>query len=570
MYMAEPIISFKNVNFKYHSQAEPTLHSININIYPGEKVLVVGASGSGKSTFINCINGLIPNKYEGELTGKIEIKSKNTNDYTFHERSNVVGTVLQDTDGQFVGLTAAEDMAFILENNNISNREMKDSVNHWAKIVGIQQHLSKRPQDLSGGQKQRVSLGGILIHQTPILLFDEPLANLDPKTGQETIHLLEEIHHKTNSTILMVEHRLEEALNQTFDRVILFNEGKIIADTTPDHLLKTNQLLEAGIREPLYVTVMKYANVPLKNLDNISNKEKILEFKTVQNSILSWFNHIKIREIENSNNETLLSLSNITYQYNKRGVKVLNNVNLDINNKEMISIVGHNGAGKSTLAKAICGFLKTKGKMYWEDKRFDKLSISERSSYVGYVMQNPNHMICEKMIYDEVALGLRLRNIDEEKIKEKVHSVLKICGLYSFRNWPIAALSYGQKKRVTIASILVLDPKVIILDEPTAGQDFYHYTEMMEFLSKLNQQGKTIIMITHDMHLLVEYTERTIVVSEGQIIADSTPIDVLLNNELCMQASLHTTSLYDVARKLDIQKPQEFVKKFIEYDKEVR
>ena len=318
MYMVKPIISFKNVTFKYHSQAEPTLHNININIYPGEKILVVGASGSGKSTFINFINGLIPNKYEGELTGRIEIKNKDANDYSFHERSNVVGTVLQDTDGQFVGLTASEDMAFILENNNISKKEMIDSVNHWAKIVGIQHHLSKRPQDLSGGQKQRVSLGGILIHQTPILLFDEPLANLDPQTGQETIHLLEEIHHKMNSTILMVEHRLEEALNQTFNRVILFNEGKIIADTTPDHLLKTNQLSEAGIREPLYVTVMKYAGVRLENLVNISNKEETLEEQTVQKSILSWFNHIKNIEIENNKNKTLLNLSNITYQYNKR------------------------------------------------------------------------------------------------------------------------------------------------------------------------------------------------------------------------------------------------------------
>lgn len=567
--MSEPIISFKNVSFQYHSQAEPTLNQISLDIFPGEKVLVVGASGSGKSTFINCINGLIPFKYKGNLSGKIYINQKETNTYTFNERSNYVGTVLQDTDSQFIGMTAGEDMAFILENNKESILKMHNAVSFWGEKVQIKDHLYKKPQDLSGGQKQRVSLGGILIHQTPILLFDEPLANLDPETGQETMKLIVDIHNETKSTIIMVEHRLDEALDHTFDRIILLKEGKLIANTTPDSLLRTNHLRDSGIREPLYVSALKYADAPLDKVQNLANIEQTLTNSNIKKAINRWY---EIKEVATKSLETqpLLELKNISYQYAKNAPKILNDINLQFYTKEMIGIVGHNGAGKSTLAKAICGFINSQGTMNWQSTVFDNLSIKERSEYIGYVMQNPNHMISEKMIFDEVALGLRLRGASTLDIEKKVKETLKICGLYAYRNWPIAALSYGQKKRVTIASILVLSPKIIILDEPTAGQDFYHYTEMMEFLYQLNQQGMTIIMITHDMHLLTEYTDRTIVLSDGRVIADVESTEALAMPELCNKAALRKTTLYRVAEHTDIKPSKEFIEFFIDHDKEVR
>lgn len=567
--MTEPIISFKDVSFQYHSQAEPTLNKVSLDIYPGEKVLIVGASGSGKSTFINCINGLIPFKYKGELSGSICINQKDANNYTFNERSNYVGTVLQDTDGQFIGMTAAEDMAFILENNKVSRIQMHSSVSYWAKKVQIKDHLYKKPQELSGGQKQRVSLGGNLIHKTPILIFDEPLANLDPATGQETMALIEDIHKETKSTIIMVEHRLDEALNNTFDRVILFEEGIVVADTTPDCLLRTTKLRDSGIREPLYVSAIKYANVSLNELHNLADVNQTLSNPNVKNAISKWYYKTKTA-LKSSRKQTLLELKGISYKYSKNTPEILNDISLKFNSKEMIGIVGHNGAGKSTLAKAICGFIKYEGSMNWLNKSFDQLSIKERSEYVGYVMQNPNHMISEKMIYDEVALGLRLRGVTEIDIEKKVKETLEICGLYVYRNWPIAALSYGQKKRVTIASILVLSPKIIILYEPTAGQDFKHYTEMMDFLSQLNQQGMTIIMITHDMHLLTEYTNRTIMLSEGQVIADIPSIEALTKSELCRKAALRKTTLYQVAENTDVIPSKDFIEFFIDYDKEVR
>lgn len=538
--MTEPIISFKDFSFQYHSQATPTLQNINVDIYPGEKVLVVGASGSGKSTFANCINGLIPFKTKGNVTGELHINNQDATVSCLHKRSNVVGTVLQDTDGQFIGLTAAEDMAFLLENNCVEQDDMKKNVSYWAEKVDMIEHLNHRPQDLSGGQKQRVSLGGILIHRTPILILDEPLANLDPATGHETLRLLNNIHEETKSTMIIVEHRLEESLDDTFDRVLLFKDGKIIANTTPSDLLKSSKLKEAGIREHVKFKVKKWID---KTSSNDDNKYK---------------------------SEPLLELNEVCVQYSDYSNSVLNNVQLNVYRREMLSIVGHNGAGKSTLAKAICGFLDITGNIQFCNKGFNQLSISERSEFIGYVMQNPNHMISEKMIYDEVALGLRARGMKESDIKIRVENVLKICGLYAFRNWPIAALSYGQKKRVTIASVLVLNPEIIILDEPTAGQDFYHYNEIMSFLIELNRQGKTIIMITHDMHLLSEYSSRTVVLSKGQVVADTTPVLVLNDKKICEIASLRQTSLFEMAEYIGISEPQKLIQLFINHDRKVR
>ncbi|NHN07648.1 ABC transporter ATP-binding protein [Staphylococcus aureus] len=568
--MTEPIISFKDFSFQYHSQATPTLQNINVDIYPGEKVLVVGASGSGKSTFANCINGLIPFKTKGNITGELYINNQDATVSCLHDRSNVVGTVLQDTDGQFIGLTAAEDMAFLLENNCVEQDDMKKNVSYWAEKVGMIEHLNHRPQDLSGGQKQRVSLGGILIHRTPILILDEPLANLDPATGHETLRLLNNIHEETKSTMIIVEHRLEESLDDTFDRVLLFKDGKIIANTTPSDLLKSSKLKEAGIREPLYCTALKYAEVDVESIDNLANLCDVCMSEHVKFKVKKWIDETSANNDNKYKSEPLLELNEVCVQYSDYSNSVLNNVQLNVYRREMLSIVGHNGAGKSTLAKAICGFLDITGNIQFCNRGFNQLSISERSEFVGYVMQNPNHMISEKMIYDEVALGLRARGMKESDIKIRVENVLKICGLYAFRNWPIVALSYGQKKRVTIASVLVLNPEIIILDEPTAGQDFYHYNEIMSFLIELNRQGKTIIMITHDMHLLSEYSSRTIVLSKGQVVADTTPVLVLNDKKICEIASLRQTSLFEMAEYIGISEPQKLVQLFINHDRKVR
>lgn len=566
--MEKPIISFKDVTFKYHSQSEPTLFDLNVEIFPGEKVLVIGASGSGKSTFGHCLNGLIPNIYKGELTGEVLINGKNILNQSLFDLSFDVGTVLQDTDGQFIGMTVGEDIAFSLENDAVNQKEMHKIVAKWMDAVDLSGFGKHKPQDLSGGQKQRVSMAGVLVDESPILLFDEPLANLDPKSGLEAIDMIDNIHSLTNNTTIIIEHRVEDVLYRPVDRVICFNEGRIVANMTTNELLHSDVLEKQVIREPLYVTALKYAKVPLEDVADLSSVVD-LDKQVVAPYLKKWSKEQKKTDRQEKQ-DLLLSLSDLNYTYHQQAAPVLNDVNLNIYQGEMISLVGKNGAGKSTLAKAICGFVLAEGKMTWKGENFQTLSIKERADKVGFVMQNPNQMISKKLIREEVSLGLVLRGVPEEQINQRVDDVLKICGLYPFRNWPISALSYGQKKRVTIAVILVLEPEMIILDEPTAGQDLKHYTEMMAFLEALNKNGTTIVMITHDMHLMLEYTNRSVVLHDGKIFKDTTPTKLLTSSDEADKASLKETSLYTLAKQMDLEHPDIFVEQFTMYDREVR
>lgn len=566
--MKKPVIEFKDFSFQYRVQAKPTLNNINLTIYEGEKVLIVGPSGSGKSTISNCINGLVPFLYEGDISGSLKINGKETRDMSIAEISNSVGTVLQDPDSQFIGLTVAEDIAFKLENNCVDVDIMKEKVTIVSKIVGIDTHLDSSPQRLSGGQKQRVSLAGVMVDEVNILLFDEPLASLDPATGKNAIDLIDKIKNDSNKTIVIIEHRLEDVLYRNVDRVIVVNNGEIVKDTTPGELLATEILKECGIREPLYITALKYAGCKLDEDMNLENIDEI-NLNSLSGALKSWADGVVNEEVKEFVTP-LLELKNVNFEYSKNK-KVLKDVSFKINKGEMVSIVGRNGAGKSTISRLICGFYRpTSGEILFEGNNLKSSTIKERAEKIGLVMQNPNQMISKTMIFDEVALGLQIRGISEDETKRRVYEALQICGLYEFRNWPISALSFGQKKRVTIASILVLNPELIILDEPTAGQDFKHYTEIMEFLKELNKKGVTIVMITHDMHLMLEYTDRSIVLSDGEKIAEDKAFRILTDNEVIERANLKETSLYQLALKANLADPREFVNKFIDYDRRTR
>lgn len=566
--MKKPVIEFENFSFQYLAQGKPTLNNINLTIYEGEKVLFVGPSGSGKSTISNCINGLVPFLYKGNIEGKLKINGKDTKDMSVFELSKHVGTVLQDPDSQFIGLSVGEDIAFALENDCVEQNKMKEKVLEVSKIVEVEDLLNNSPNSLSGGQKQRVTLGGVMVGEANILLFDEPLASLDPKTGKKAIELIDSIQKNNNKTIIIIEHRLEDVLHCDVDRIIVVNDGEIVADMSTEEILSSNVLNEVGIREPLYITALKYADCEI-NKDIKPQNIKTLSVDTYKEKIKAWYNEV-LEEIEEDKKDVILELKNIDFSYD-RTKKILNDISFKIYKGEMVSIVGRNGAGKSTISKLILGFYKPKnGSILLENKDLSNSTIKERADEIGVVMQNPNQMISKAMIFDEVALGLKMRGINEEEIKERVFKALKICGLYEFRNWPISALSFGQKKRVTIASILVLNPKIIILDEPTAGQDFKHYTEIMEFLKELNNIGITIVMITHDMHLMLEYTNRTIVLSNGEKIAEGTPSEILTNSDIIEKANLKETSLYDLAIKVGLDNPEDFVRKFIDYDRGIR
>ena len=564
-----PIIEFKDFSFKYRAQKDYTLHDINLTINEGEKVLIIGPSGSGKSTLSQCLNGLIPHSYPGKMKGHLTVNGKNPKKAGIFGMSETVGTVLQDTDGQFIGLTVAEDIAFALENDCVKQEEMKKRVHDVAHRLSIEKLLDHRPNELSGGQKQRVSLAGVMVDDVDILLFDEPLANLDPATGKNTIELIDEIHKQTHKTIIIIEHRLEDVLYKDVDRIIMINDGRIVADMSSDALLASSLLEEAGIREPLYLTACKYAGVTITQDMHPSHIESF-DVSRCKEALQKWYEKTPVK-VKDNNNQTILSVKDVSFAYDAQN-KVLEQVSFDIKEGEMVSIVGRNGAGKSTLSSLICGFMPlTEGQILLEGQDISPLSIRERGEKIGFVMQNPNHMISKSMIFEEVALGLEVRGVPKVEIEERVNETLRICGLYPFRNWPISALSFGQKKRMTIASILVLNPKILILDEPTAGQDFRHYTEIMEFLKMLNREHHvTIIMITHDMHLMLEYTHRALVLSEGHLLADASPAKVLTDEQFTQAAYLKRTSLYDLSKKCDLSDPSAFVERFIAYDEEAR
>ena len=548
-------ISFNQFTFQYDAQAEATLKDISFDIVKGEKVLILGPSGSGKSTLAQCLNGIIPNIHKGQAQGQVRIAGQNIFKQSIYDKSQLVSTVLQDPDGQFIGLTVAEDLAFALENDCANQSEMKDKVALWAERLDLTSLLNHRPQDLSGGQKQRVSLAGVLIDESPILLFDEPLANLDPKSGQETIDLIDKIHKEVGATTIIIEHRLEDVLYRPVDRILLVNDGTLLFNGSPDELLSSTLLLENGIREPLYVTVLRQLGFDTRDAQNLSQLDALdLSDLVLPDRVL--------KDKRDSSSDSILKVEGLSVSYGDNPT-IIEDMSFSLKKGERLAIVGKNGAGKSTLAKALCGFVPSQGKLTYKGLDISQDSISERSERIGFVLQNPNQMISQTMIFDEVALGLRLRGIEETEVEERVHEVLKTCGLYSFRKWPISALSFGQKKRVTIASILVLKPEIIILDEPTAGQDYKTYTDIMNFLDSLQKQGHTIVMITHDMQLMLEYSDRCLVVVEGKIIADDNPVTILNQKDLLESANLKQTSLYTLGQKLSSD-PVEVTQYYIE------
>ncbi len=565
--MKKPIVEFKDFGFQYKSQTGATLYDINLTIYEGEKILLLGPSGSGKSTLANCINGLNPFSYEGMITGSCKVAGMETKNASIFALSKVVGTVLQDSDAQFVGLSVGEDIAFALENENMPRKEMIPKVQKASEIVGMEDFLLHVPYELSGGQKQKVALAGVIHDNVDLLIFDEPLAALDPKMGMYAVDLIDQIYQEQNKTILIIEHRLEDVLYRKVDRIILMNEGKIVFDGEPDKLLAADLLTKYGIREPLYIMAMKYAGCELLEEHKLSdifslNLEPFAEkLKKQQQMELEKF----VPEI----GDEILKVQNISFSYGEN--EVLRNISFSVKKGEKVAFVGKNGAGKSTIAKLICGIIRpSKGNILINGTDYLQYSIKEIGEKIGYVMQNPNQMIVKDIIKEEVEMALVLRGKSREEIDEIVKKALKMCGLFGMRNWPVTAVSYGQRKRITIAAMLVLQPEIIILDEPTAGQDYFHYTEIMNFLDDLNKQyGITIVFITHDMHLAIEYTDRAVVFSEGQLVANDAVFKVLSDNDVIEKANLKQTSLYTLAKRLEIE-PETYIEHFIAYERMTR
>lgn len=565
--MKKTIIEFKDFTFRYKTQVNPTLHDINLTIYEGEKVLILGPSGSGKSTLSNCVNGLIPFSEKGEIKGSLKVDGMETQTASLFKLSKIVGTVLQDSDAQFVGLSVGEDIAFALENENMPRSEMLPKVEGTARIVGMEDFLEHLPYALSGGQKQKVALAGVMHDKVKVLIFDEPLAALDPHMGMVAVDLIDRICREQNRTALIIEHRLEDVLYRPVDRIILMAEGRIAADMEPEDLLRSGLLKTYGIREPLYLTAMKYAGCSLGKEQKLSEPDK-LELTEGNRKCMEKFFRETATTYEPQAGEVLIQVEQVSFSYDE--TMVLKDVNCTIKKGEKLALIGKNGAGKTTLARLICGVNRpTNGQILIQGENYTVLSIKEIGEKIGYVMQNPNQMLVKDIIRDEVEMALKLRGYSAEEVESRTKRALKMCDLYSMRNWPVSSVSYGQRKRITIAAVLALEPDVIILDEPTAGQDYRHYVEIIQFINVLNEKhGKTIVLITHDMHLAIENTDRAIVFAEGEIIADDKVFKVLSDDKVIQKANLKQTSLYTLACRIGVS-PEEFISRFISYERKV-
>ena len=559
--MTNALIQFINFSFQYQSQEEPTLKNINLEIFPGEKILILGPSGSGKSTLGQCINGLIPNQYKGTIQGDCLINGKSIKSTSIFELSKDVGTVLQDSDAQFVGLSVGEDIAFVLENQARPKTEMIELVAKAAQKVGVHNQLDLLPYSLSGGQKQRASIAGILHEDIEVLLLDEPLAALDPHMGQVMIELVDDLNKNEGKTIVLIEHRLEEVLHRPIDRIVLMNKGEIVAVHTPDELLNSSLLSQYGIREPLYLSALKHLYGGLNQTQQLTSLDTI-DLSAYQATHFTPY----LQPVEQvSKASPIIQLQNIQFGYGTKPLITIDN--LTIHQGERIALVGHNGSGKTTFAKLLTSVVQPQSGQII--RQGNPTSIQEIGQLIGYVMQNPNQMLVTSTVLDEVQLALNYRQIDPEEKKRLVQEALEVTGLYSKRHWPISALSYGQKKRLSVASVLVTKPKCLILDEPTAGQDYAHYRDMMEFINRLNRNhGITIIFITHDMHLALEYTDRGLVMESGKIIADDVTLRILDNDDLIERASLKKTSIFNLAHRLN-QDIEPFVHTFIYKEGEV-
>ncbi|MGO1280429.1 MAG: ABC transporter ATP-binding protein [Leuconostoc mesenteroides] len=551
--MVEPFIDFQHVTFKYHAQSEPTLHDVSFQIYPGEKVLIAGASGSGKTTLLRLLNGLIPQAYQGDITGELTINGKKILNQSLFDLSLQAGTVLQNSDAQFVGMTVAEDIAFSLENDNQPIKIVREKVAKWANRFGLGKRLTLAPQSLSGGQKQRTAMAGVLVDEGDLLLFDEPLASLDPAAGAAAMALIDELQQERNMTVVVIEHRIEDVLRAHIDRVIVMAHGRIVANDTPTAIIQAGVLSANGLDEPLYIQLLRRAGVPVNKIPHVADVEKV-DVSNFRDQIETLAEPVQTV----THDDKQLLVQNLTFAYDQQE-PLFENLSTSIHEGEILGIVGKNGSGKTTLSHLLTGFLTPSGgDIQLDGRSLLSDSIKERAGHIGYVLQNPNHMITKATVFDEVASGLRLRNIDEEQVTERVREMLQLVDLDGMRNWPISALSFGQKKRLTIAAVLVLKPEILILDEPTAGQDATHTSQLLSFLQNINiANHTTIIIITHDMHLLANFVQRALVVVDGQILADTTPAELLANEALVDAASLRTTSIYRLAQRLSIVHPEE-------------
>jgi energy-coupling factor transporter ATP-binding protein EcfA2 len=515
--MTESSLIVENLNFRYRDREELAIKNITFQANPGEILLIAGASGCGKTTLIRSINGLIPRSYKGDLQGSIRIYGEDVKDWKLSQISQQVGTVLQDPERQILGTKVLNEVAFGLENLGMPREEIYQRVDEALDFLKIPHLRDRETFNLSGGEKQKVALAGVLAMRPSILLLDEPLASLDPASAQDTLDAVRQLADG-GLTVLMVEHRVEDVLRIQPERVMFMSEGQI---------RYLGNLL--GLSK-----VVNYHEVKLP-ADDVVKRAK-------QDPIPVEIKVLPGVASQNSDEDVLVKFEDVAFGYEAER-EVLHGINLEIKRGDVIAVLGPNGAGKTTFVKHAIGLLKPKaGRVLVNERDTREASVAEIASTLGYVFQSPSHMLFAPTVREELSFGPKNLKHSKEQIEKEVKEALQIVNLADKEQDPPLALSFGQQKRVSIAAILAMRSRILVMDEPTAGQDYQNYMNFMD--SILQMPGfEAILFITHDVDLAVIYANRILMIADGRLVADGKPQDVLQDFDRLKANRLIPTSL---------------------------
>lgn len=515
-----------NLAFRYRDREDLAIREISFNANSGELLLIAGASGCGKTTLIRAINGLVPRSYKGDLTGQILLFGEDTRDWKLSRISQNVATVLQDPERQILGTKVINEVAFGLENFGLPREEILERGDWALEQLNIYHLRDRETFNLSGGEKQKIALAGVLALNPSILLLDEPLASLDPASAQETLHAVRGLVDQ-GMTVLMVEHRVEDVLAINPNRILFMQEGEIRYLGSPEGLIEVVDYHEVKLPAEMVIS-RAAADPPPQPL-------QVLPGAATSST---------------EDHDPLVSFEDVRFGYDK-DTEVLHGINLQIHRGDVIAVLGPNGAGKTTFVKHAIGLLKPKdGHVFVNGLSTHKATVAQIATTLGYVFQSPSHMLFAPTVYEELAFGPKNLNHPPDQIKKEVHEALDIVNLSDMEDDPPLALSFGQQKRVSIAAILAMRSRILVMDEPNAGQDYENYMNFMD--SILQMPGfEAIIFVTHDVDLALIYANRIILVADGVIRADGPPQEILADFELITSCRLVPTSLLEanIARK---------------------
>lgn len=513
---AQPLV-IDNLSFRYRDRPDTAIHNISFEAEPGEILLIAGASGCGKTTLVRAINGLIPRSYKGEISGQVLLFGEDTKDWKLSQISQKIGTVLQDPERQILGTKVLNEVAFGLENLSMARDEIFTRIDEALNFLKISHLRDRETFNLSGGEKQKVALAGVLAMRPSILLLDEPLASLDPASAQDTLDAVRALADD-GMIVLLVEHRMEDVLRIAPERVMFMGEGEIRYLGDVQGLSK----------------VVNYREVKLP-------AEQIVE-RARQDPPPAEIQVLPGATGKGAEKEALVKFQNVAFGYDVER-EVLHGINLEINRGDVIAVLGPNGAGKTTFVKHAIGLLKPKsGSVFVNGRDTREASVAEIASMLGYVFQSPSHMLFAPTVREELAFGPTNMKHPRQQIEMEVKEALKIVNLSDKENDPPLALSFGQQKRVSIAAILAMRSKILVMDEPTAGQDYQNYMNFMDSILQL-PAFEAILFITHDVDLAVIYANRVLMVNDGRLVADGTPQDVLRDFDRLKTNRLVPTSL---------------------------